>query len=142
MKTSSNGSNTAPALIPSFADLKSLGAEPTVLSLEDASVPETAELLTSHKPDAVIFAAGAGGKGDKSRTRKVDYEGAVKVYDAMEISNIKRLLVVGAVDIRNRDNGYPEHYSEDSSECMIRSKGSSLMNRENERQDVGCHPGL
>ena len=46
----------------------------------------------------------------------MDYEGAVKVYDAMETANVKRLLVVGAVDIRDREKGFPDWYSEDSSE--------------------------
>ena len=104
----------------SFEELKAIGAVPVVLSLEDAAVPEFTELLTTHKPDTVIFAAGAGGRGDKSRTRKVDYEGAVKVYDAMEAANVKRLLVVGAVDIRDRSKGYPDYYSEDSSEFPLR----------------------
>lgn len=99
----------------SLSDLKELGAEPTVLSLEEAPVPDLTALLTSHKPDAVVFSAGAGGKGDKSRTRKVDYEGAVKVFDAMETANVKRLVYVGAIDVRSRDKGWPEHYNDESS---------------------------
>ena len=99
----------------SHADLKKLGAEPTVLSIEDAPVSDFTALFTSHKPDAIIWSAGAGGKGEKSRTQKVDYEGAVKVYDAMEAGNIKRLLLVGAIDVRSRDKGYPEYYNDESS---------------------------
>ena len=76
-------------------------------------MPELVESLTAHKPDVVVFAAGAGGKGDKSRTRKVDYEGAVKVYDAMESANVKRLILVGAVDIRDRDGEVPSWYTDD-----------------------------
>lgn len=64
----------------------------------------------------MLFAAGAGGKGDPSRTRKVDYEGAVKVYDAMEAGNVKRLVLIGAVDIRDRSKGYPDWYDDDDSE--------------------------
>jgi nucleoside-diphosphate-sugar epimerase len=69
-------------------------------------------LLKSSKADGVLFAAGAGGKGDPERTRKVDYEGAVKVYDAMEAGNVKRLVLIGAVDIRDRSKGYPEWYDD------------------------------
>jgi nucleoside-diphosphate-sugar epimerase len=76
------------------------------------------------QPDVVVFAAGAGGKpssgsknggdGDaKSRTRKVDYEGAVKVYDAMEGANVRRLILVGAVDIRDRGGEVPGWYDEE-----------------------------
>lgn len=120
LTTLQNPSNTSPhhdlRSCDSFSDLKDLGATPTVISLEDAPIPDLTALLTTHKPDAVIFAAGAGGKGDKSRTQKVDYEGAVKVFDAMESSNVKRLLYVGAIDIRSREKGWPEHYNDDSSE--------------------------
>ena len=66
-----------------------------------------------------MFAAGAGGKGDPGRTRKVDYEGAVKVYDAMEAGNVKRLVLIGAVDIRDRSKGWPEWYDEDDSGSIL-----------------------
>lgn len=87
-----------------------------MLSLEDAPVVDITSLLSSKDPDVVVFAAGAGGKGDPSRTRKVDYEGAVKVYDALEASNIRRLIVVGALDVRNRDGEVPEWYNDEDSE--------------------------
>jgi len=86
-----------------------------VLSIEDAPVSDFTALLTSHHPDAVVWSAGAGGKGEKSRTQKVDYEGAVKVFDAMEAANVKRLLLVGAIDVRSRDKGYPSYYNDESS---------------------------
>lgn len=95
------------------ADLSALGAKPLILSLEDAPVPDLVAALTKAKPDVVVFAAGAGGKGDKSRTRKVDYEGAVKVYDAMESANCKKLILVGAVDIRDRESDVPGWYNDE-----------------------------
>lgn len=104
--------------IASVRDLKSFGATPSILSLEESTVPQLVELLTSNKPDVVVFAAGAGGKGDKSRTRKVDFEGAVKVYDAMEMANVKRLIVVGAIDIRDRSKDVPSWYNEADSEII------------------------
>lgn len=64
----------------------------------------------------MVFAAGAGGKGDPSRSRKVDYEGAVKVYDAMEAANVKRLILVGAMDVRDRKGEVPSWYSAEDSE--------------------------
>lgn len=103
----------------SASDLTSLGATPEILSLEDAPVQDLTSLLTKHSPDAIIFSAGAGGKGDKSRTRKVDYEGAVKVFDAAESANVKRVLVVGAIDVRDRKSGYPDYYNDESSECLL-----------------------
>ncbi|GFZ46665.1 hypothetical protein JCM24511_03885 [Saitozyma sp. JCM 24511] len=97
-----------------FPDLKSLGARPVVLSLETASVPSLTSLLTSERPDAVVWSAGAGGKGDKSRTRTVDYEGAVKVFDALEAANVRRLLYVGAIDVRDKTQPPPQHYTPES----------------------------
>ena len=103
----------------SDSELEKIGAKSEKLSLEEASVPDLTKLLTHHKPDGVLFAAGAGGKGDPSRTRKVDYEGAVKVYDALEAANVKRLVVIGALDIRDRSKGWPEWYDEDDSESFL-----------------------
>lgn len=100
----------------SLSDLKDIGAKPHVLSLEDCTVPDLTALLSETKPDAIVFSAGAGGKGEKSRTRKVDYEGAVKVYDAMESANVRRLLYVGAMDIRDRQKPKPEWYTSDDGE--------------------------
>ena len=87
-------------------------------------MPALIEALTSAQPDVVVFAAGAGGKpGEstdadtgsdaKTRTRKVDFEGAVKVYDAMEGANVRRLILVGAVDIRDRGGEVPGWYDEE-----------------------------
>jgi len=101
----------------SASDLQSLGATPHIHSLESATVSALVSLLTTTSPDAVVFAAGAGGKGGKERSRAVDYEGAVKVFDAMESANVKRLLLVGGQDVRTREKGWPDWYDEGSSEC-------------------------
>lgn len=60
-----------------FADIRSTGAEPRLLSLEDASVSELAKAFQGAQ--GVLFAAGSGGKGGAERTRKVDEQGAIKV---------------------------------------------------------------
>jgi nucleoside-diphosphate-sugar epimerase len=86
------------------------------LSLETASVPSLTSLLTSERPDAVVWSAGAGGKGDKSRTRTVDFEAAVKVFDALEAANVKRLLYVGAIDVRDKTQPPPKYYTPESGE--------------------------
>lgn len=111
----------------SLSDLKELGAKPHVLSLEDCTVPDLTAMLTETKPDAVVFSAGAGGKGDKSRTRKVDYEGAVKVYDAMESANVRRLLYVGAMDIRDRQKPKPEWYTSEDGEAELSCRRNSQL---------------
>lgn len=60
----------------------------------------------------VYFSAGAGGKGGEERTKKVDYEGAVKIYDAIEgVAEGKRpfLVLVSGIDVRDPEK-IPAHY--------------------------------
>lgn len=81
-----------------------------LLSLEDDDVATfTAAFQGSH---LVYFSAGAGGKGGPERTKKVDYEGAVKVFDAIEnVSGPKpRLILVSSIDVRNNPAEYPDYY--------------------------------
>lgn len=91
-------------------DIKSTGATPLLLSLEDSPL---SEFVTAFKgQDVVYFSAGAGGKGGEERTKKVDYEGAVKVFDALERvegQTKPRFILVSAIDIRDPEK-IPEHY--------------------------------
>ena len=59
-----------------------------------------------------MFSAGAGGKGGAERTKKVDYEGALKVFDAIEAVQTKtpRFILVSAIDVRDRSKPAPAHY--------------------------------
>ncbi|KAI0315318.1 NAD(P)-binding protein [Amylostereum chailletii] len=97
-----------------IADLKAASPDitPLLLSLEDASVADFAKAFTGN--DVVVFSAGAGGKGGEERTKAVDHDGAVKVFDAIEaVDGAKpRLLLVSALDVRNPDV-IPAHYDED-----------------------------
>ena len=94
------------------SDITALSATPHVLSLEDAPVSALTSLFTHAK--IVYFAAGAGGKGGPERTRAVDYEGAVKVFDAVEQMEGERprVILVSALDVRDPDrlDEYPPHY--------------------------------
>ncbi len=97
------------------SDIEAAGATPVVLSLEDASVSDFADTFNNAKIDIVYFSAGAGGRAGPERTKKVDEEGAIKVFDAIEsVSSNKeerpRLVIVSAVDIRDEAKGYPAHY--------------------------------
>lgn len=59
----------------------------------------------------MYFSAGAGGQGGEERTKKVDYEGAVKTFDAIEgVEGPKpRLILVSAIDVRDPEK-IPAHY--------------------------------
>ncbi|KAF9461358.1 hypothetical protein BDZ94DRAFT_1310628 [Collybia nuda] len=93
------------------SDIKAASAEPVYLSLEDA--PVSAFSAAFEGQDVVYFSAGAGGKGGPERTKAVDYEGAVKVFDAIEgVSGPKpRLILVSAIDVRNPER-IPSYYDE------------------------------
>lgn len=91
-------------------EVAATGATPLVLSLEDAPKARFVEVFEGK--DLVYFSAGAGGKGDPSRTRKVDYDGALKVFDAIEeVKGTKpRLIMVSGLDIRDTSVPPPAHY--------------------------------
>jgi nucleoside-diphosphate-sugar epimerase len=108
-------------------DLKALGphVEPLVQSIEDSSVSDIASTLRSHKPDIVVWAAGAGGKGGQDRTDKVDREGAIKSFDACAEAGVKRYIMVSANDVRDRERKLvPEWYEEDDIKVSDKSWGA------------------
>ncbi len=92
-------------------DIEKVSATPVVLSIEDDSQSAFTQAFKDAAADVVVWSAGAGGKGGAERTEKVDYEGAVKVFDAIEAINgkVPRLLLVSAIDVRNPDK-IPAHY--------------------------------
>ncbi|TEB33947.1 NAD(P)-binding protein [Coprinellus micaceus] len=98
-------------------DIQSAGATPVVLSLENDPPEKFTKQFVDTQADLVYFSAGAGGKGAPERTKKVDYEGALKIFDAIEGvkqqggAKTPRLVLVSAIDIRNPDR-VPEHYDE------------------------------
>lgn len=81
-----------------------------MLSLEDEP-KETFRDVFEGK-DLVYFSAGAGGKGGPERTRNVDYEGALKIFDAIELVKgpKPRFIMVSAIDVRDRSQKPPTHY--------------------------------
>lgn len=90
-------------------DIKDISATPLVLSLEDSPAADFSNAFKGY--GVVYFSAGAGAQGGEERTKKVDYEGALKIFDAIEgVQGEKPLLIlVSAVDIRNPDK-IPAHY--------------------------------
>ncbi|KAK0472757.1 NADH(P)-binding-domain-containing protein [Armillaria novae-zelandiae] len=94
------------------SDIEGTGATPQVISLEDSSISDFSK--TFEGKDIVYWSAGAGGKGGEERTKKVDYEGAIKVFDAIEAvqGSKPRLIYVSAIDLRDRSAPPPAHYTE------------------------------
>ncbi|GAA5962813.1 hypothetical protein JCM3765_001529 [Sporobolomyces pararoseus] len=98
-----------------FQDILQTGSTPLLLSLEEASIDQLTQAFKGAQ--GVLFSAGAGGKGGKDRTVKVDQEGAIKVFDAIEKldqSEVEKpkLILVGALDTRDLSKPPPKHYNE------------------------------
>jgi nucleoside-diphosphate-sugar epimerase len=82
-------------------DLRSVGAEPQVLDLENASVSEVARALTG--ADAVVFAAGAGPGSGAARKITVDRDAAILLADAAEAAGVDRYLMISAMGAADAD---------------------------------------
>ncbi len=74
------------------ADILATGAQPLVLSIEDAGVPELTEAFAG--ADAIVWSAGAGGKGGPQRTDAVDRQAAVRTMEAAERAGVRRYVMV------------------------------------------------
>jgi hypothetical protein len=85
--------------IPEIAAI-SPSAIPLVISLESSPASEFTAVFSG--ADTAVVSAGAGGKESPEGTRTVDYEGAVKVFDALEPGGRSRkwphLLLVSSAD--------------------------------------------
>ena len=103
------------------AALRAIGATPLVQSIEDSTTPQLTAAIEKTRPDAVVWSAGAGGKGPPERTVKVDFEGAVRVMDALaaaETGKPKRFVMVSAIDVRDHEKApVPSWYSKEDEEA-------------------------
>lgn len=77
-----------PDQVPFFQER---GIETVLMDLVASSVDELAEAMSD--VDAVIFSAGAGGKG-LDKTVAVDLDGAIKSMEAAEKAGVKRYVMV------------------------------------------------
>lgn len=46
------------------------------------------------------------------------------MFDAMEQAGVKRLILIGALDVRSRDKGWPEWYNEEDKKASDNVWGS------------------
>ena len=76
-------------------DLRAAAMEPAVISLEDASVDDVAEVINGC--DAVVFAAGGGPESGRARKWSVDLMGAVLLADAAEQAGVRRYVMVSSI---------------------------------------------
>lgn len=90
------------------SDVEQAGGRPVVLDIQSASVDDLARLFAG--AEAIVFAAGAGGKGPPERTRAVDHDAAVRTMQAAEQAGVKRYVMVSYANARDhyRELG-PDH---------------------------------
>ena len=110
-------------------DITNVGAAPSVISLEDDSAQDFAQIFKDH--DVVYFSAGAGGQGGAERTKAVDYLGALKVFDAVELVDgpKPRVILVSAIDVRD-ESKIPDHY--------VGSSLSLAYTEDNNLRSINC----
>lgn len=74
------------------ADLEAAGVEPLVLDLVAATPEQLAQALRG--ADAVVFSAGAGGRGGPEATNAIDGTAARKLVDAAAAAGVRRFVMV------------------------------------------------
>ncbi|KQQ08495.1 SDR family oxidoreductase [Rathayibacter sp. Leaf296] len=83
-------------------DIRAAGAEPVVLDIASASTDELVDVVSGS--DAVVFAAGAGGKQGPEATFAVDRDGAMTTIAAAERAGVARLLLVSYLHADDPDS--------------------------------------
>jgi uncharacterized protein YbjT (DUF2867 family) len=74
------------------ADLEAAGVEPLVLDLVAATPEQLAQALRG--ADAVVFSAGAGGRGGPEATNAIDGTAARRLVDAAVAAGVRRFVMV------------------------------------------------
>ncbi|MFJ2648657.1 SDR family oxidoreductase [Streptomyces sp. NPDC087420] len=98
-------------------DLRAAGAEPVILDMESTTVEEVAAVLKG--ADAVVFAAGGGGDGNRQRKETVDKGGAILFADAAERAGVRRYIVVSSIGADAR------HEGDEVFDVYLRAKGEA-----------------
>nr|WP_106783147.1 SDR family oxidoreductase [Lysinibacillus timonensis] len=84
-----------------FKELEGKGIESVIGNLE-GTVEQLVEAVKGC--DAVVFTAGSGGHTGYDKTLLIDLDGAVKVMEAAESAQVKRFIMVSALQAHNRTN--------------------------------------
>ncbi|SCU78497.1 LAMI_0A04830g1_1 [Lachancea mirantina] len=82
---------------------ESKGIVASLKDIESSSVAQIADLVRDC--DAVVWVAGAGGKGVE-RIFTVDLDGAIKTVEACEQACVRRFVMLSAINAESRENWY------------------------------------
>ena len=93
---------------PEQADeVSATGAVPLVVSVEEASDAELAAAFSG--ADAIVWSAGAGGKGGAQRTDAVDRQAAIRSMAAAQAADVRRYLMVSWAGSHGREPVPADH---------------------------------
>lgn len=90
------------------AELSDLGGTPVNGDLLELDAAALADLMTGS--DAVVFSAGAGGKGGMEMTNAIDGRGLELAVSAAKQAGIRRFLLVSAFPEAGRGKQMPERF--------------------------------
>ena len=77
--------------------------------------------------DVVVFAAGSGGDTDEEMTDKIDRDGAIKLIELSEKSDVRRFVMLSSVGAdQSHPDGELAHYLKAKHDADERLKDSSL----------------
>lgn len=96
-------------------DVRTAGAEPVVIDLEQASEDDVARAIVGC--DAVVFAAGAGPGSGPDRKETVDYGAAAKLITAAQRAGVGRYVIVSSMGADSHAAG------DDTFSVYLRAKG-------------------
>jgi uncharacterized protein YbjT (DUF2867 family) len=96
-------------------EVRKAGAEPAVVDLEHATADAVAAAIAG--ADAAVFAAGAGPGSGSARKDTMDYGGAVKLIEAAKRADVRRYVMVSAMEADAEAPG------EDTFAVYLRAKG-------------------
>lgn len=113
---------------PAHADrMRASGAEPRVIDLESTTVEALAAMFQGC--GAVVFAAGAGPGSGAARKLTMDRDGATLTADACQMADVRRLIVVSAMNAERAD---PD--SDDVFQVYLRAKAEADADIRSRRQ--------
>lgn len=95
-----------------ISDIQKLGATPIVQDIEHASILDLTNIIDYTKATVLVWAA-QGAYGVPGSPERIDHQAAIRTYFAAAASEVgKRVIVISALDVRDRNRPIPSWYGE------------------------------
>ena len=118
------------------ADVSATGATPLGLSVEEATETELAAALKG--ADAVVWSAGAGGKGGPARTDAVDRRAAIRSMEAARAAEASRYIMISWIGSHGGEPLAADHHLQTTGlDWTIVGPGTLTLQEPTGRIDVG-----